>query len=372
MQQIHQKSFKDVRILFKDQEAFQPMCTAVLEGVWPGHVWVDDEEQPKTGLLITFLSGGGAAWCFLGGDPHNLPFNTAVNKAIFEEKIAGKDVGTFLFTCSPEDWDGQMSVIGNPRPPAPVSRRHYVCRELAYDWHSNLPEGTTILPMETGLLIQDQIKLPDPVKSTLASWESIQDDQFRDYGFAAVYLDQIAAWATVDFIAAGKGDLGFETLSDYRQRGLGSTVAAAALEHGLTNDIEVHWTCAEDNIGSQRTAEKLGLERGRDYLMCVFALDLHTHMAQLAYSRLVSGEHQEAIDRYEELFAQQANPPVWAYFDTAQACAALGQVDKALKYLHTAVKQGWSDVTSIESTSEFQILHDRPEWEDLLESMGNS
>lgn len=34
MQQVHQKSYKGVRILFKDLEAFQPMCTAVLEGAW--------------------------------------------------------------------------------------------------------------------------------------------------------------------------------------------------------------------------------------------------------------------------------------------------------------------------------------------------
>ncbi len=363
------KQYDKVRPLFRELEDFQPMCAAVFEGVWPGQVWVDNFTTPSAGLLLTFLSGGGAAWCFLAGDPHLHAFNTALNKAIFIDKIAGKEVGTFLFTCQPGDWDGQLSVVGQPRQPAAMTRRHYICSQLAVDWRQNLPDGTTIQPMETSLLKREEIQTPAEVKKTLGKWRSIKDQRFQDYGFVATQDNQVVAWATVDFVAAGKGDLGFETLSEFQRQGLGSAVAAAALEHGLTHGIEIHWTCAEENIGSQRTAEKLGLDRDRDYDMYVFSLDPHTHMAQLAYTKLASGEHQAAIDLYEELFAQKADLPSWAYFDTAQACAALGQADKALKYLRITVKQGWSAVAMTEGTEEFQILHDRPEWGAVLESM---
>jgi len=363
------KQYYKVRPLFRDLEDFQPMCAAVFEGVWPGRVWVDNVTTPNAGLLLTFLSGGGPAWCFLAGDPHNHPFNTALNEAIFVDKIAGKEVGTFLFTCHPGDWSGQLSRVGQPRQPAAMSRRHYICRELAYDWRANLPDDYTIQPMETGLLKRDELQLPSAVKKTLGKWRSIKGEKFQDYGFVVLHQGQVVAWATVDFVAAGMGDLGFETLSEFQRRGLGSAAAAAALEQGLAHGIEIHWTCAEENTGSQRTAEKLGLERGQDYEMYVFSLDPHTHMAQLAYTKLAGGEHQQAIELYEELFAQKADLPSWAYFDTAQACAALGQGDKALQYLRIAVKQGWSAVEMTEGTEEFQILHDRPEWEAVLESM---
>jgi len=363
---IEFKDYDKVRHLFSKLETFQPMCTAVLVGIWPGRIWVDNAENPQASLLITFLSGGGAAWCFLAGDPRIPLVNKAVNKAIFREKIAGKEVNTFLFTCSPEDWGGQLTVVGDPREPAPLSRRHYVCQKLTYDWRANMPEGYTIQQLETRLLKQAGIQLPSSLKTTLGKWMSVKDERFQDYGFVAMHENQAIAWATVDFVAAGKGDLGFETLPEFRKRGLGSTVAAAALEYGLSQGIEVHWTCAEDNLGSQRSAEKLGLQRERDYMMYLFAMDVHTHIAQVAYSRLVNGQHREAIELYEQLFAQKADVPTWTYFDTAQACAALGDSEKALRYLKIAVKQGWSAVELTEQTVEFKILHENPEWEALL------
>ncbi len=305
----------------------------------------------------------------MAGEPDNLDFNIALNKAIFDEKIAGKNVGTFLFTCSPEDWDGQLSVVGEPRQPAPMLRQHYVCRELAFDWRSHLPNGYVIQPMEIDLLKQAKLKLPPQVNATLEGWELIGLEDFQDFGFVVIHKNQIVAWATVDFVTEKSGDLGCETLPEFRKRGLGSSVAAAALEHGAAKGLEIHWTCADDNLGSQRSAKKLGLRRGEDYVMYLFSLDVHTHLAQVAYSKLSSGEYEEAVELYEELFAQKAEVPAWAYFDTAQACAALGEIEKALKYLRMAVKHGWSEIDMTEQTAEFKVLHHLPEWAAMLEQM---
>lgn len=366
MQEIQKGEYSKVSAIFHDLEVFQPMCAAVLEGIWPGQVWVDDAANPRSGLLMTFLSSGGAAWCFLAGDPDILAFNTALNKAIFEEKVAGKDVGTFLLTCSPEDWDGHLSVIGEPRQPAPMLRQHFVCRELTYDWRSHLPNGYAIQPMRPNLKKQTGLKIPEPVKNTLDAWESVESESFQDFGFVIIHKNQVVAWATVDFVTEKSGDLGFETLPEFRKRGLGSAVAAATLEHGCAKGLEIHWTCAVDNVGSKRSAAKLGLQRGQDYIMYLFVLDVDTHLAQVAYSKLSNGEHEEAIELYEQLFAQKADVPTWAYFDTAQACAALGDVAKALKYLQMAANQGWSSVEMTEQTAEFKILHKNPEWAAII------
>lgn len=366
MQKMKKNEYGKARAIFQDLETFQPMCAAVLDGVWPGQIWVDDLVKPRSGLLLTFLSVGGAAWCFLAGDSDNLAFNTAVNKAIFEEEVAGKDTGTFLFTCSPEDWDGQLSVVGDPRQPAAMLRQHYVCRGLTYDWRTNFPNGYVIQPMEINQLKQADLQLPTPVKTTLGAWKSIKNEGFQDYGFVVIHKNQVVAWATVDFVTEKSGDLGFETVPEFRKRGLGSAVAAAALEHGVAKSLEIHWTCATDNAGSKRSAAKLGLQRGEDYVMYLFAQDVDTHLAQVAYSKLSNGEHQEAIELYEQLFAQKADVPTWAYFDTAQACAAIGETDKALKYLRVAAKQGWSAVEMTEQTAEFKILHTSSEWAAII------
>ena len=364
---LKNNAYEQIRPLFRELEAFQPMCMAVLDGIYPGKVWVDDPDDPRTAFLVTFLSGGGAAWCFLTGDPSHMEFNTALNKAIFEDNFAGNDVGMFLLTCSPENWNGQLEMVGSPRQPIPMLRQHYVCREITFDWLSHQPDGYEIIPMETGLLEQENLQIPPQVKTTLETWLTIEDQRFQDFGFVVVHHNQIVSWATVDFVSSKAGDLGFETLPDFQRRGLGSLVAAAALEHGLEMGIEIHWTCANDNIGSLRTAEKLGLVCERGYTMYLFALDSLEHLAQLAYSFLSRGEYQHAIDCYERLFAQKADVPSWAYFDTAQAWASLGEGEKALKYLRLASKSGWPAVEETTQAPEFQFLHNLPEWQEIIE-----
>ena len=100
--------------------------------------------------------------------------------------------------------------------------------------------------------------------------------------------------------------------------------------------------------------------------MYMFALDVSDHLAQLAYSFLSRGEYRQAIDYYEQLFEQVANVPTWAYYDIAQAWAALGENANALKYLRIAARSGWSAVDTTELTPEFQILRDTAEWEDVI------
>ena len=347
--------YPTIRPLFKSLEAFQPMCTAVLDGIWPGRIWTNNPEDSKSAFLVTFLSGGGPAWCFLAGEPDNQQFNTALNKAIFDDKIIGQEVESFLFTCFPDDWGWQMNVIGDPRQPVLMNRHHYVCRNLTYDWRRKIPDGYTVHPMESNLLHRKNLRIPSQVKATLGRWVSVQDERLLDYGFICIHENTVVAWATVDFISAGSGDLGFETDPQHRRRGLGTVVAAAALEDGLARGLSaIHWTCADNNIASLRSAQKLELEYEGD------------HLAQLAYAYVSRGEYHLAIEKYEQLFAREANVPLWVYFDAAQAYAALEQQESALKYLRIAAKQGWYAAEMTEQTEEFSILYDTPEWTDLM------
>ena len=56
MHQLDKTQFEKARPLFRPLEQAQPMCAAVLEGIYPGKVFVDNADQPRTALLTTFLS----------------------------------------------------------------------------------------------------------------------------------------------------------------------------------------------------------------------------------------------------------------------------------------------------------------------------
>jgi RimJ/RimL family protein N-acetyltransferase len=152
-----------------------------------------------------------------------------------------------------------------------------------YDWRAALPLGFTVEPIDEGLRWVPGLELPDDVAATLAKWQAMSDPRSANFGFVTV--DQsgpapvVASWATVDFVAAGTGDLGFFTQPECRRRSLGTIAACAALEQAFARGLrQVHWTCDADNPGSVRAAEKLGLERVEEYRQAVLIMDEEQHM----------------------------------------------------------------------------------------------
>ena len=271
--------------LFQRLTQTHPMCTAVLEGIYPGKVYVDDPIQPRTALLTTYIeSEAHGMWYFLAGEPANDAFNQSLNAAIFTDQIIASATPIVFFTCDPDDWGGQMHVLMAPRPPIWVPRYHFIGRQVSFDWRAALPPGFTVERMSEDLRRLPGLQLPEDVAVTLSKWQAVTDPRFMDFGF--VIVDRtgsqviIASWATVDFIAAGAGDLGFFTQPSYRRSNLGTIVASVALEHGFASGLrQINWTCDAGNPGSTHTAEKLGLERIEDYHQAVLIMDEKRHMA---------------------------------------------------------------------------------------------
>ena len=285
MQPVPVARFSEVRHLFRHLTRGQPMCGAVLEGIYPGRVYADDVTRPRVALLTTYIeSEAHGAWCFLAGEPANDGFNRSVNSALFSRQIIAHNTPILLFTCDPDDWDGQMDTVMAPHPPIWIPRHHFVSRRVDFDWRAALPTGFTVEPMNQELRQLPSIQVPEDVAVTLSKWKAMTGPRFMDFGSAILDRTRpqltIASWATVDFIAAGDGDLGFFTEPNYRRAGLGTIAASAALEHGFSIGLQrVHWTCDADNLGSVLTAEKLGLERMDDYHQAVLLMNEKSHMA---------------------------------------------------------------------------------------------
>jgi GNAT superfamily N-acetyltransferase len=221
--------------------------------------------------------------------------------------------------------------------------------------------------LDPALLHRSNLQVPSDVRETLTTWQSVTDRRMQDYGFVAIHGHEVVAWATVDFVAGGTGDIGFFTLEPYRRRGLATVVATAALEHGLAQGLsQVSWTCSEGNHGSIRMAEKLGCVLERGYSTYMLALDPTQSLVQEAYAHLQAERYQEAADAYERLLFRMSDPPDWVHYEAAQAQAALANHEKALAHLHAAVDQGWCSAAALVGTAEFESLHGRPEWTALL------
>jgi RimJ/RimL family protein N-acetyltransferase len=262
----------------------QPMCKAVLEGIYPGRVYVDNLAQPRTALLTTYIeSEAHGTWCFLAGESINDGFTRSLNAAIFSRQIIANNTPVLFFTCDPDDWGGQMDAVMTPRPPIWIPRYHFISQRVGFDWRAALPPGFTVEPMNEDLRQFPGMQMPEDVMATLSKWKAMTAPRFMDFGFVIVDRTRsqltVSGWATVDFIATGTGDLGFFTQPDYRRGRLGTIAASAALEHGFAIGLQrVHWTCDANNPGSVRTAEKLGLKRAEDYQQAVLIMNEKSHM----------------------------------------------------------------------------------------------
>jgi RimJ/RimL family protein N-acetyltransferase len=276
---LEKTDYKIVRKLFHTLQQTQPMVSAVLEGIYPGNIYVNNVSQPETAVLITFIeSEAHGAWAFLAGDPGIGTFNIDLNRAIFDRQVISHQTPVVLFTCESLAWDSHIPNVMAPIQPIRVPRWHFICREIKFHWKDVFPSGYTLKPISRELQQLSDLEIPEDVRITIDKWNTISDDRFKDYGF--VILDEtgqkpvITCWATVDFITDGFGDLGFFTQPSYRRRGIGTIVVAATLEYGFTKGLrQVNWTCDADNQGSLRTAQKLGLERLEDYIMYVLVFD---------------------------------------------------------------------------------------------------
>jgi RimJ/RimL family protein N-acetyltransferase len=353
--------------LFQPLTELQPMCGAVLTGIYPGGVWVDDPVDPQTAFMSSYLNQGGT-WCFLTGNPDNHTFNQALNQDIFNKQVIPEYTASMIFTCLPESWNERLATIFDPREPISSTRRHYRATRLTFDWRDRIPSDFTLLPMEQTLLELADLIVPNEVLETLEKWRT--NPNLNDFGVVIKKDNEIVAWATVDFVANKTGDIGFFTVEKYRRHGFASIAAAAAIEQGLSNKLaQISWTCSENNIGSIHTAEKLGLTLERKYFSFWLLLDEASHLAQLAYTCLQNGKFQKTIQVYEEYFNLVSDPPAWAYYDLASAYGGRGETEEALRNLQTAVEKGWNDLDDLTTCQEFLALHQLPEWEKILQQV---
>ncbi|RPI98239.1 MAG: GNAT family N-acetyltransferase, partial [Chloroflexi bacterium] len=307
---------------------------------------------------------------YLAGKPDNEAFNRALNAAIFSRAALGNGDGAANFVLAADSWIGALTSICHPRAPLTIARRHYICRKLAFDWRANLPDGFAVQIIDEDLLSRP---LPDHIPEWIhRNWGS--NAAFLDKGFGAVTLhdDRLVSWSLADCVSGSGCEIGIRTDPAYRRRGLAAITTAAAIECALSRGLsEVGWHCHEENVGSFKTAEKVGFELERCYTLYYMFVDEAEHLAESAWIAFQSARYAESVDLFGRVFALRDDMPHYCYHTTARAWAALGDTDKALAYLDETVKRDWSYRDFTESCAEFEPLRTLPQWTTILDRMSS-
>ncbi len=157
------------------------------------------------------------------------------------------------------DWPRLLTSQAGSLRIKPAQRRYYKFQELRLTWHEFLPEKFAMRRIDPFLLQNEKMLNSALVAGWVNSfWATPEDFSRSGFGYCVIDDDTIAAWCLTVFASKDQRELGLATMPEYQRLGLASATASACLSHCLTQNLTPHWHCWEDNIPSQKVAEKVG------------------------------------------------------------------------------------------------------------------
>jgi GNAT superfamily N-acetyltransferase len=361
--------FAGVRPLFAGFD-FSLSLQAAIEGVTPGRIFVDDVENPRTGLALTvegYLLAGEH------GDPVILQaLRQFLGDSIFSGQVYVNGADSLSLAVHPEAWEARLSELIPTYEALKLPRYHYLCRRVALDRRSGLPEGYTLRRIDRELLSDPDLALSEDLgeEEIEAYWGSVACFLERGIGFCVLHGGEEVSHCTADCAFGAQVDVGVYTAPAHRRKGLAQAVVTATVEHCLSHGAsQVGWHCNVENTGSWKTAERVGFDRNREYVYYYYAYDMVEQWLELGWHRLQDGNYASAAHYYEQALTARDDQPEVYYHGAALAWAHLGDADRALAMLGAAADRGCQHAEWARQQPAFSLLHGRPQWERVLARM---
>ncbi|MCL4274654.1 MAG: GNAT family N-acetyltransferase [Anaerolineales bacterium] len=263
MTTLHPNSYELIRPLLLGMD-FHLVGRSILAKQTPAQVFVDNHEQPKA----LFAQVGHRY--ILAGDSEIDSFNLGIRKmftnVIFPQAIAAGEEGFGIYYDTPA-WEEKMDALLTGRETIHANREYYACKELKQKWQDVMPEGFQLQMVDADLLANTNLKHLETLKEEMKSERpSVDDFLAKSFGVCAIHENELAGWCLSEYNADGRCEIGIETTSDFRQRGIATALTLAFLEYAFSHGItEVGWHCFKRNEASAKTAIKAGFDKIRDY-----------------------------------------------------------------------------------------------------------
>ncbi|MBO4524800.1 MAG: GNAT family N-acetyltransferase [Ruminococcus sp.] len=97
-------------------------------------------------------------------------------------------------------------------------------------------------------------------------WDNFEQFRQNGLGVCLMHGNEAASWAFSSAVSDEEVDIGIETAQVFQNRGL-AYMAAAALINEILPSRRPTWTCQRSNLGSSRTAEKLGFVKSGECIL---------------------------------------------------------------------------------------------------------
>ncbi|NHK32132.1 MAG: GNAT family N-acetyltransferase [Asgard group archaeon] len=257
------EDFINIKSLTKNISHYQNI-PAMMKGLARARVWVDDKKAPKSTMIWDMVN----TFLFLAGNSDNSKFNDGLKKVIREdispEFLKSKIKRMFFFPGS-SDWEKKIRLIFKDGEFSERLIHHYTYNEKNYqllkDWRDLIPSHLEVKRVTKEILETENLTNIGEVKyCATALWQTVDRYDKEAIGFCLMNKEAIAAWCTTDYIVGNDCELYIETFEGFQRKGYATIVASAMIEECLKRNYIIHWHCWKTNIGSIKTAIKIGFD----------------------------------------------------------------------------------------------------------------
>ena len=256
--------YLNVRPLFHGLD-YHLAVEAILAGDAPGDVYADDPLHPQVALLLPWNPHR----VYLAGAPENVAFNRAAAEVVMERyarRSTATEPAEFVVYTAPGTWEQTIAALVPGAVAVNVPRQYFRLKQIPLAWRTLIPADLTMRRVDAQLLGAGLQHTEALVAEIQSESPSVADFLRTQVGVCVQHDDAIVGWCLSEYHRPGRCEVGIETLTGYRRRGIATLTVAAFVEEALAHAITaIGWHCWASNVGSCAVAAKVGFEQVREY-----------------------------------------------------------------------------------------------------------
>ena len=384
MKELPKEKYRDIRHLFNELYYLNRIRSHLERTPISKKVYVNDEEEPKSAVIYV------KPRFFLGGKADNKEFNGNLSNLINNEIIPELKKTKFpeiSFNFTNETWKSTLESILEDI--FHYNRFYYEIRELKNrKWRDSIPEGYSLEPVDLSLLKKRHLLNYDWLMEEIEeNWKPFEKGLQEIRGFYLVRNnEEIVAWCTTEYLTdANEIEVGIATKEAYQRKGFAFIVGSATAEYCIPKYKSVGWHCASTNIGSFKTAEKIGYEKKEEYIQIGYIINYVDALIVKGYDFFIKKNFEEAFRFFTQVLERSESPDEefetsWYLneggftfdrflFRMASICAGMKEKEKTFVFLNKAIKEGFDDLEHLHNDELLSCFQDTDEWREIIQIM---
>ncbi|MBU5439156.1 GNAT family N-acetyltransferase [Tissierella sp. MSJ-40] len=241
---------------------------AIIAGINPGRIFVDDLKTPKTAMI---WQGNLDGFIFIGdsrNDSFNKEINNYINKVI---KPQAKALGMEWFECISDNPNWYLTFEDEIFSDRKLSSwDQYVYSLTLHDFKSvkkpEIDQQYIVKKISPDILNDKKLQNLGFLESKIKEfWESQNDFFENGFGYCILHNNSIVSICMTGFRYKEIHGIDIETVKLHRGKNLAQYVAYSFVENCFVNGFTPYWDCMEVNYPSNAVAKRLGFKRKFEY-----------------------------------------------------------------------------------------------------------